>query len=80
MLQFFTYTRHSLPLSGAGYLACDHFCDTGPPFIMVISEVTGHTPVAKRLAEKLSLPVFTPYVCRLGFEHPCNLPHARQTL
>ena len=39
-LQIMTYTRHSLPLSSEGSLACHNYCDTGHPFIMVISEDT----------------------------------------
>ena len=38
-------------------------CDTGHPFILIISTVT-ITPVAVRLAGELSLPVFTTQVCR----------------
>ena len=34
-------------------------CVTGHPFIMVISEVPWHTPIALRLTVHLSLPVFT---------------------
>ena len=37
-LQILTYTRHSLPLSSEGSLACHTYRDTGHPFIMVISE------------------------------------------
>ena len=37
-LQILTYARHSWPLSSEGSLACHTYCDTGHPFIMVISE------------------------------------------
>ena len=37
-LQILIYTRHSWPLSSEGYLTCFTYCDTGQPFIMVISE------------------------------------------
>ena len=37
------------------------------------------TPVAKRLAVKLSLTVFTTHVCCALISNP-DLPHARQTL
>ena len=37
-LQIFTYTRHLWPLSKEGSLAFHTYCDTGHPFIMVISE------------------------------------------
>ena len=36
--QILTYARHSWPLSSEGSLACHTYCDTGHPFIMVISE------------------------------------------
>ena len=37
-LQILTYARHSWPLCSEGSLACHTYCDTGHPFIMVISE------------------------------------------
>ena len=37
-LQILTYARHSWSLSSGGSLACHNYCDTGHPFIMVISE------------------------------------------
>ena len=40
--ELFTY-RHSWPLSSEGSLACHSYCDTGHPFIMVISEDPQHT-------------------------------------
>ena len=43
--QMLTYTRarHSWPLSSEGSLACHTYCDTGHPFIMVISEDPWHS-------------------------------------
>ena len=38
-----TYTRHSWLLSSEGSLACHTYCDTGHPFIMVISEDHWHS-------------------------------------
>ena len=38
VLQILTYAVHLRPLSSEGSLACDIYCDTGHPFIMVISE------------------------------------------
>ena len=60
-LQILTYTRHSWSFSSEGSLACHTFCDTGHPFIMIISEDPWHSQlyVAERLAVELSLPVFT---------------------
>ena len=42
-LQFFTYAWQSWPLSSEGSLLCHNCCDTGLPFIMVISEEDTHT-------------------------------------
>ena len=55
-LQISTYARYLLPLSIKGSLTCHILCNTGLPFIIVISEVRGF---ADRLAVELSLPVFT---------------------
>ena len=37
-LQILTYARQSWPLSSEGSLTCQTYCDTGLPFIMVITE------------------------------------------
>ena len=37
-LQILTYARHLEPLSSEGSIACNTYCDTGHPFIMIISE------------------------------------------
>ena len=37
-LQILTYARHLWPLSSEGSLACHTYCDTGHPFIKVISK------------------------------------------
>ena len=42
-MQILTYVRHLWPLSSEGSLACQTFCDTGHPFIMVISEDPWHS-------------------------------------
>ena len=39
----FTYTRHSWPLSSEGSFTYHTYCDTGQPFIMVISEDPWHS-------------------------------------
>ena len=41
-LQMLTYARHSWPLSSEGSLTCHTLCDTGLPFIMVISRTRDH--------------------------------------
>ena len=42
-LQILTYARHSWPLSSEGSLTCHTHCDTGLPFIIVISEDPWHS-------------------------------------
>ena len=42
-LQMLTYARHSWPLSNEVSSACHIYCDTGYPFIMVISEDSWHS-------------------------------------
>ena len=37
-LQVLTFAWHSWPLSSEGSLVCNTYCDTGHPFIIVISE------------------------------------------
>ena len=44
-LQILTYARHLEQLSSEGSLACHIYCDTGHPFIMVISEDPWHSPL-----------------------------------
>ena len=68
-LQILTYSRHKWQLSSEGSFACHIYCDTGHPFIIPVCN--GHlrgpltlTPIAERLAVKLSLSVFTTYICR----------------
>ena len=56
-LQILTFARH---IEQWGFHT---YCDTGHPFIMVISEDT-HTYIAEDWAVELSLPVSTTWVCR----------------
>ena len=41
--QILTYAWYLWPLSSEGYLSCHTSCDTGHPFIMVISEDPWHS-------------------------------------
>ena len=43
VLQSLTYAQRSWPLSSEGSLACQTYCDTGHPFIMVIFEDPWHS-------------------------------------
>ena len=47
-IQILTYTRHSRPLSSESSLAYHTYCDTGHPFIMVISEDLQHLHLLPR--------------------------------
>ena len=42
-LQSLTYSRHLWPLSNESPFGCKTYCDTGHPFIMVISEDPWHS-------------------------------------
>ena len=42
-LQILTCARHSWPLSSEGYLAFHIYCDTGHPFLVVISKDPWHS-------------------------------------
>ena len=66
-LQIFTFAWYLGLFSSEGALACHTYCDTGYPFIMVISEDPRHTPIAKRLAVEVSLEWG---LSQMGFEHP----------
>ena len=59
-----TFARHSWPLSSEGFIAWHSECDTGHPFIIVISEDPLYSRIAERLSVDLSLPVFSTSVCR----------------
>ena len=58
--KLFTYSRH---LSNWGFLPCHNYCDTGHPFIMIISEDTWHSHLLPTCVNDLGL-------SRLGFKHP----------
>ena len=77
-LQIFSYARHSWPLSSEGSLACHIYCDTGHPFIMVISEDPWHSAVATSFYDLgLSLLGFIRPNFRLWGEHSNQLRHGR---
>ena len=80
-LQNLTSVRHSWSFSSEGSLACHAYCDTGHPFIMVISDLgpVTLTPIAERLAVELSLPVLTTQVCFDRKSNP-DLPHTRRKI
>ena len=49
-LQNLTYARHLWPLNSEGSLACHTYCDTGHPFIMVISKDLNFTSLFTKCA------------------------------
>ena len=70
-LKFLTYAGHSLPLSSEGSLACHTYCDTGHPFIMVISEDPRHSHLLPSVWQWICHYLFYDLcLSRLEFEHP----------
>ena len=70
-LQILTYARHSWPLSSEGYLACHTYCDTGHPFIKVISEDRDtHTYCRAFRSGAVTTCFHDLGLWRLGFERP----------
>ena len=61
----FTYARQSWPLSSVGSLSCHTHCDTGHPFIMVISEDPWHSHLLPSIEQRNCH-----YLLRLRSEHP----------
>ena len=53
-----------------GSLACHTYCDTGHPFIMVISEDPWHNYCRTFSSETVTICFYDLGVSRLGFEHP----------
>ena len=69
-LQMLTYARYSWPLSSEGSLACHAYCDTGHPFIMVISEDPWHSRLLPFGSGAVTTCFYDLGLSRLGFEHP----------
>ena len=69
-LQILTYARHSWLLSIEGSLACHNYCDTGHPFIMVISKDPWHSHLLPSVCSWAVTTCFYDLgLSRLGFEH-----------
>ena len=56
-VQILTYARHSWSLSSEGSLVCHTYCDTGRPFMMLVSDNKWHLLLLPTVAVELSLPV-----------------------
>ena len=70
-LQILTYTWHLRPLSSEGSLACHTYCDTGLPFIMVISEIPWHSRLMPSVWQGTVTTCFTDLgLSHLGFDYP----------
>ena len=66
-----TYARHSWLLSSEGSLACHTHCDTGLPFIMVISEDPWHSHLLPNVWQwSCHYRFYDVGLSRLGFENP----------
>ena len=74
------FDLYSRPLSSEGSLGCHHYCNAWHPFKngLLRGPVT-LTPIARRLAVELSLPVLTTWICR-GWIRTPNPPHAGRSL
>ena len=69
-LQILTYTRHPWPLSSESSLASHTQCDTGHPFIMVISENPWHSHLLPNVWQGSCHYLFYDLsLLRLEFEH-----------
>ena len=69
--QIFTYAWHLWPLRSEGSSACHTFCDTGLPFIMVISENPWHSHLMLTVWQWSCHYLFNDLrLLRLEFEHP----------
>ena len=62
-LQMLTFVRLSLPFRSEGSSTCHTYCDTGESFISHLRGPVTLTPVAERLAVKLSLLILITLVC-----------------
>ena len=75
-LQILTYAQHLLLLISEGSLTCHTYCDTGNPFIIVISENPWHSHLLQWRCHYLFLRLTSVTV---GIRTP-NLPLAGRTL
>ena len=78
-LQILTYTRHSWPLNTEGSLACHTYCDTGHPFIMVISEYPWHSYLLPGVWQWSCHYLFLRHRSVAAGIRTLNLPHAMRT-
>ena len=70
-LQSLSYTLHSWLLICEGSLECHTYCDTGQPFIMVISEdPSTHTYCRAFGSGAVTTYIYDIGLSQLGFEHP----------
>ena len=79
-LHILTYARHSWPLSNESSLACHTYCNTGYPFLMVISENPWHSYLLLSVLQWSCHYLFLRLrSIAAGIRTP-NLPHARRML
>ena len=74
-LQILTYARHSFPWSNEGSLACYTHCDTGYPYIMIISDdplnpMNNHIYCQAFNSGVVTSRFYDLDLSQLGFEHP----------
>ena len=69
--QVLTYARHLFALSSEGSSACHTYCETGHPFIMVISENPWHLHLLPSVLQwNCTYLIYDLGLSRQGFEHP----------
>ena len=73
------FDLYSYPLRSEGYLACHTYCDTGHPFIMVISEDPWHS-LLQSVWQRSCHYMFLRLKSVAAEILTSNLPHMRRTL
>ena len=79
-MQILTYARHLWPLSSEGSILCYTYCDTGHPFIMVISEDQWHSHLLPSVWQWSCHYLFLRHRSFAGGIRTPNLPLAGRTL
>ena len=76
----FWHARHLWPLSSEGSILCYTYCDTGHPFIMVISEDQWHSHLLPSVWQWSCHYLFLRHMSFAGGIRTPNLPLAGRTL
>ena len=79
-LQILNYTQHLMPLSNEVSLACHTYCDTGHPFMMVISENPWYSHLLPSVWQWIYHFLFLRLRSVAAVIRTLNLPHDRRPL